>query len=101
MSDIIARGIVEFRTGAAQADPDAARPRLTLLDRYGAWLQRRADAARLREIDPRLARDIGSAPGLDCAPEGFAVDPRPLWGIGQTPQPMDVVPPWSGNRRSG
>jgi hypothetical protein len=52
-----------------------------------------ADRRRLREIDPHFARDIGVAPGWDRAPEGFVVDPRPLWGIGLTPQPMEHITP--------
>jgi uncharacterized protein YjiS (DUF1127 family) len=68
---------------------------LGLLARYGAWMRRRDDAARLAEMDPRLARDIGAAPGGERRPEGFAADPRPLWGIGLTPQPMDGHAPWS------
>jgi hypothetical protein len=39
-------------------------------------------------MEPHLARDIAAAPRADCTPEGFAVDPRPLRGIGLMPQPM-------------
>ncbi|MBD0274982.1 MAG: hypothetical protein ICV73_24035, partial [Acetobacteraceae bacterium] len=60
-----------------------------LLARCADWLRCRSDAARLREMDPHLARDIGLVPDCgDRGPDGFAVDPRPLWGIGLTPQPV-------------
>jgi uncharacterized protein YjiS (DUF1127 family) len=68
---------------------------LNLLARYGAWLCRLNDAAALREMEPHRARDIGVAPGCDRAPDNFVVDPRPLWGIGLTPQPTEAMPPWS------
>ena len=64
-----------------------------LLARCGDWLRQRNDAAYLREMEPHLARDIGVAPGRGPCPEGFAADPRPLWGIGLTPQPMDTRSP--------
>jgi hypothetical protein len=64
-----------------------------LLARYGDWVRRLDDAARLAELEPRLARDIGAAPGGGRRPEGFAVDPRPLWGIGLTPQPANGQSP--------
>jgi hypothetical protein len=66
-----------------------------LLARCGDWLRRRNDAARLREMEPHLARDVGVAPGCDRGPEGFALDPRPLWGVGLTPRPTDVRSPWA------
>jgi len=55
------------------------------------WIRQAADRRHLREMDPRLARDIGVARGWDRPPEGFVVDPRPLWGIGLTPQPAADV----------
>ena len=67
-----------------------------LLARYGAWVRRLDDAERPAELDPRLAGDIGAAPGCERCPESFAVDPRPLWGIGLTLQPTEV----SGRRAS-
>jgi hypothetical protein len=66
-----------------------------LFTRYRRWIARRTDAQRMRELEPRLARDVGLPPGQDRPPEGYLVDPRPLWGIGLTPQPLDIVPPWS------
>lgn len=74
------------------------RARRSLLARYGEWLRRLDDAQRLREADPRLAQDIGAALGCDRPPEGFAADPRPLWGIGLTPGPTEVPPAWFGRR---
>jgi uncharacterized protein YjiS (DUF1127 family) len=88
----------ETRRTAAPPSP-ATRP--GLLARCGGWLRRRSDAARLREMDPHLARDIGVAPACGPCPEGFAVDPRPLWGIGLTPQPMAPHSPRAERRRGG
>jgi uncharacterized protein YjiS (DUF1127 family) len=72
---------------------------LNLLARYGAWLCRFNDAAALREMEPHRARDIGVPPGCDRAPDSFVVDPRPLWGIGLAPQPIEAMPPWSKDGR--
>jgi uncharacterized protein YjiS (DUF1127 family) len=79
-----------FRPGAAA---------LGILARCASWLRRMDEAAALREMEPHRARDIGIVPGRDRAPDGFAVDPRPLWGIGLTPQPTEVIPPWSRGGR--
>jgi uncharacterized protein YjiS (DUF1127 family) len=89
--------------GAARpaAKAPGAAPRRGVLAQCRDWLRRRDDAARLREMEPHLARDIGAAPSCNRGPEGFALDPRPLWGIGLTPRPMNETPPWSGNRRGG
>jgi hypothetical protein len=79
-----------------------AQHRFGLLTRCGMWLRRLNDTRALQGLDPRLARDIGVVPRYgDRGPEGFACDPRPLWGIGLTPQPLDVAPPWSRDRRGG
>jgi hypothetical protein len=43
------------------------------------------------ELEPRLARDIGVSPSGNGMPEGFAIDPRPLWGIGLTPEPIGAA----------
>jgi hypothetical protein len=66
---------------------EARRSGRSLLAQYGEWLCIWTDAARLREIEPHMARDIGVAPGLDRCPEGYAVDPRPLWGSARPPAP--------------
>lgn len=78
---------------ATTAGPPA---RFGLLRRCGMWLRRLNTARALREIEPRLARDVGVSPGADRCPDGYAVDPRPLWGIGQTPRPvvLDALPAW-------
>jgi hypothetical protein len=72
-----------------------------LLARCGDWLRCRNDATRLRDMEPHLVRDIGAAPACECRPDGFAVDPRPLWGVGLTPLPTAMAPPWSGDHRGG
>lgn len=77
---------LSFRV-AHRPDRGPGLPRIDLLALYGAWINRMEDARRLREMDPRQARDIGCAPGGDHGPEGFAADPRPLWGLGLTPMP--------------
>ena len=84
---------------AIQASRPAPRP--GLLARCGAWLRQLSGNLQLREMEPRLARDIGAAPPSNVCPEGYAVDPRPLWGIGLTPQPMETDPPWSAKRQRG
>jgi hypothetical protein len=60
-----------------------------------AFLRRLADRARLRQLDARLARDLGLPErGAAGAPfEAFLVDPRPLWGIGLTPMPVAAARP--------
>lgn len=85
---------------ARQSTTTAERQnRPSLLARCGALLWRLNGARALGELDPRLARDIGVVPGCgNGCPEGFPCDPRPLWGIGLTPLPMDTVPPWSRDR---
>lgn len=88
----MSHSIAQDQTASASAEwrpPSLASATLRLLARYGAWISRRDDAARLAEMDPRLARDMGALPGPDRRPRGFAADPRPLWGIGLTPRPMD------------
>jgi uncharacterized protein YjiS (DUF1127 family) len=99
MNGIIARSFATFGVGSLGAETVNPGTRPSLLERYGAWLQRRQDAARLREMDPRSAADIGAAPGADRAPAGFAVDPRPLWRLGLAPMPMDTLPSAGPRRR--
>ncbi|MCU0946171.1 MAG: hypothetical protein MUF65_12490 [Rubritepida sp.] len=84
-----------YAPGATAQAPRSGLSAMALLKRYGAWLRRINDARALREMDAARARDIGATPGWDQAPAGFAADPRPLWGIGLTPQPMDGTAPWS------
>ena len=85
--------------GVAPAVAAAWRLPGLLLARPLVWLRRMRDARALRDLEPRLARDIGTAPGRDLPPEGFVVDPRPLWGVGLTPQPGNPLPPWRGRGR--
>jgi uncharacterized protein YjiS (DUF1127 family) len=76
-----------------------APQRAGLIASCRAWLVRRNHARVLRDLDPRLARDIGVVPACgDGTPEGFACDPRPLWGVGLPPCATDVAPPWSHDR---
>jgi len=70
------------------------RPFGLFLDHAFERLRRVNDARALQALEPRLARDIGADPSGNPAPEGFAVDPRPLWGVGLTPQPVSEHPPW-------
>ncbi|MDI3305636.1 MAG: hypothetical protein QJR07_00930 [Acetobacteraceae bacterium] len=94
MSDQIA---VPFLVPASRR---TARPTAgaELLARCAAWLRWISDDSCPHGMEPRLARDIGATPAGDGRPEGFAADPRPLWGIGLTPQPTETDPPW---RRRG
>jgi hypothetical protein len=72
-----------------------------LLARCREWLNEHHAARALRELEPRLARDIGApTAGCDGAPGNFMVDPRPLWGIGLTPAPMDTLPRWTATPRA-
>jgi hypothetical protein len=63
-----------------------------LIDRLLSHRRLRQNARILRELDPHLALDIGAAVPLNPRPANFAVDPRPLWGIGLVPQPIDPSP---------
>lgn len=98
MTDVITRDLPGFYGEAVPSAVVARRPRAGFLQRCIAWLRHRDDLAWLREMDPRMARDMGATPASD-RPEAFAVDPRPLWGIGLTPQPTETSPPWSRDRR--
>jgi hypothetical protein len=95
MSSSIARDETASAS-AAWRPPTLGSVDLGLLARHGEWVRRLDDAARLAELEPRLARDIGAAPCADRRPEGFGVYPRPLWGVGLAPQPVHAhSPPWS------
>lgn len=63
-------------------------------------LRRMHDARAIQALEPRLARDIGAAVRSDCRPDGFTVDPRPLWGVGLTPQPTATLLPSEPGGRS-
>lgn len=83
------------RPGRQEVASGSARPRGGPLALYDGWVHRLNDARTLREMDPRMACDIGAPAGRDRCPDGYAVDPRPLWDIGLTPLPMGASPPWS------
>jgi len=72
---------------AAHETARKRRAGLGLLSVYIAWIESLRDAQALREMEPRRARDMGIPAGPDHCPAGFAVDPRPLWGVGLTPAP--------------
>jgi uncharacterized protein YjiS (DUF1127 family) len=75
--------VISFTGGSGSTGAAAPSGALAdLLARYGARMRRRRDAARLRELDAHLARDIGVTPADGGRPEGFAVDTRPVWSIG-------------------
>jgi hypothetical protein len=69
----------------------ASKPGPGLWRRLLLWLRHRRTLVELQGAEPRMRRDIGLPPAPDPM-QGFAVDPRPLWGIGQTPQPRGEVP---------
>ena len=75
-------GRLVFTLTAERAE--AAGP--ALRHRALLWLRHRRTLAELQEAAPQLRRDIGLPPAADPM-AGFAVDPRPLWGIGLVPQP--------------
>ncbi len=79
----------------------AVPSRVGLLDRALAWLRQRADARILREVDPRMAIDVGIEPPRDPRPAGYVVDPRPLWGIGLTPMRVTDAPSTWGKAGAG
>lgn len=79
---------------AADAPVARAATRPGLLARCAAWIRRMEGLQRLRDMEPHLARDIGVHPGQESCLGSFAVDPRPLWGIGLTPRPAEALPPW-------
>jgi hypothetical protein len=70
----------------------SAGPTRGLFNRLVSRRRGRQDARILRELDPHLALDVGAAVPLNRRPAGFLVDPRPLWGIGLVPQPIDPPP---------
>jgi len=77
-------GLVQRHGPVAAA---ARHSRSSLAAHCREWMRKSNAARSCREIEPRMARDIGVAVGRDRHPAGFAVDPRPLWGIGLVPQP--------------
>ena len=97
----IAHGAAGFRPEASPAATSAPRAHAGFAERFLAWLHRRDVAALSREMDPRMARDMGATPASDRGPDGFAIDPRPFWGVGLTPRPPGTTPPWSGDRHHG
>jgi hypothetical protein len=54
------------------------RPPGGIFSRCGEWLRRLEAEKRLRELDPRLARDIGIAVGRDWRQDGSPVEALPL-----------------------
>lgn len=101
MSTSIARAGTAAQGGAWRRPTPGAALLLGLAARLGALVRRLGDAARHSEMDPRLARDIGVLPDRHRGLEGFAVAPRPLWGVGLTPQPTGARRPPRAERRRG
>ena len=89
--------VVSFAGGREHRTPTApgAAALRGLFALCGNWLCQRNDDVRLHEMEVHLARDIGATPARGRCPEGFAVDPAPLWGVGLTPQPTDTRSPWT------
>jgi uncharacterized protein YjiS (DUF1127 family) len=79
--------------GSAQAPGISYFP--GLIARWQTRWQNRWQRRILSQLEPRLACDIGIDPILDDGPSGYRIDPRPLWGIGLTPQPIDAAHSWT------
>jgi hypothetical protein len=67
------------------AIPRQTRTRSDLAVYCRRWIGRYLARRHIDSLDPRMARDIGAFQH-NPMPEGYAVDPRPLWGIGLTPE---------------
>ena len=87
---------------AARSD-DAAAPRrhpmsrTGLFTRWRQWLTQLSVRWQAEALDPRMARDIGAAPG-NPMPEGYICDPRPLWHIGLAPESIHSAGLADGHR---
>jgi hypothetical protein len=56
------------------------------------WISRYLAGRHIDALDSRMARDIGAI-RHDPMPEGYAIDPRPLWGIGLIPESIHASQP--------
>jgi hypothetical protein len=70
--------------------PGQARVRLDLASYCRRWISRYLAEGHIDALDPRMARDIGAFQ-RNPMPEGYVVDPRPLWGIGLIPEPIHAA----------
>jgi hypothetical protein len=70
--------------------PRQTRARLDLAAFCRRWISRYLAGGHIDALDPRMARDIGAFQ-RNPMPEGYVVDPRPLWGIGLTPEPTHAA----------
>jgi hypothetical protein len=70
--------------------PRQTRARLDLAAYCRRWISRCLAGGHIDALDPRMARDIGAFQ-RNPMPEGYLVDPRPLWGIGLVPEPIHAA----------
>jgi hypothetical protein len=70
--------------------PRPTRARLDLAGYCRRWISRYLAGRHIDALDPRMARDIGAFQ-RNPMPEGYIVDPRPLWGIGLVPESIHAA----------
>lgn len=68
-----------------------ARPKKTLAHFYLHLLEWLDHRERSQSLDARMARDAGLPCGSNERFNGFRLDPRPFWGIGHTPLPINIA----------
>jgi hypothetical protein len=66
------------------------RARLDLAAYCRRGISRYLAGGHIDALDPHMARDIGAFQ-RNPMPEGYVVDPRPLWGIGLTPESIHAA----------
>jgi hypothetical protein len=73
--------------------PRQTRARLDLAAYCRRWISRYLAGGHIDALDPRMARDIGAFQ-RNPVPEGYVVDPRPLWRVGLIPEPIRAARSW-------